>query len=73
MGPWELPQMTVFFRYPMQKRVETYIRLVDLSRLIRGMIHHAQEYFVPKRRNRELQQLSEQAIYDRKNTLLRTA
>ena len=56
-----------------QKRVETYLRLADLSRLILGMIHHAQEYLVPKGRNRELQRLAEQAIYDRKNTLLRTA
>ncbi|EGW37204.1 hypothetical protein DOT_4743 [Desulfosporosinus sp. OT] len=37
------------------------------------MIRHAQKYFVPKGRNQELQRLSEQAIYDRKNTLLRTA
>ncbi|HVJ49842.1 hypothetical protein [Desulfitobacterium sp.] len=56
-----------------QRRVETYLRLAELSRLILGMIHHAQEYFVPKERNRELRHLAEQAIYDRKNTLLRTA
>ena len=56
-----------------QKRVETYLRLVDLSRLILGMIHHAQEYFVPKGRNQELSRLAEQAIYDREYALLRTA
>jgi len=56
-----------------QKRVETYLRLADISRLILGMIRHAQEYFVPKGRNQELRRLAEQAIYDRKNTLLRTA
>lgn len=44
-----------------QKRAETYL------------IHHAQEYFVSKERDRELRHLAEQAIYDRKNTLLRTA
>ena len=56
-----------------QKRVETYLRLADVSRLILGMIHHAQEHFVPKERNQELRRLAEQAIYDRKYTLLRTA
>src|SRR5665648_254898 len=56
-----------------QKRVETYLRLADISRLILGMIRHAQEYFVPKGRNQELRRLAEQGSYDRKNTLLRTA
>ena len=56
-----------------QKRVEAYLRLADLSRLIVGMIHHAREKFVPKERNLELRRLAEQAIYDRKTVLLRTA
>lgn len=56
-----------------QKRVETYLRLADLSRLILGMIHHAREYFVPKERHQELRRLAEQAIYDRKTVLLRAA
>ncbi|KJS88955.1 MAG: hypothetical protein JL57_09995 [Desulfosporosinus sp. BICA1-9] len=56
-----------------QKRVEIYLRLVDLSRLIMGMIHHAQEYLVPKGRSQELRRLAEEAIYDRKFVLLRTA
>lgn len=56
-----------------QKRVEAYLQLADVSRLILGMIHHAQEHFVPKERNQELRRLAEQAIYDRKYTLLRTA
>ena len=56
-----------------QKRVETYLRLADLSRLILGMIHHAREKFISKGRNQELRRLAEQAIYDRKNTLLSAA
>lgn len=56
-----------------QKRVDTYLRLTDLSRLILGMIHHAREYFVPKERNQELRRLAEQSIYDRKTILLRAA
>ena len=49
----------VFHHKKLQKRVETYLRLVDLSRLILGMIHHTQEYFVLKGRNQELQRLAE--------------
>jgi hypothetical protein len=56
-----------------QERVETYLRLAALTRLLLGMIHHAQEYFVPKEQSRELRRLGEQAIYDREYTLLRTA
>jgi len=55
------------------KRVETYLRLADISRLILGMIHHAREYFVPKERHQELRRLAEQSIYDRKTVLLRAA
>lgn len=56
-----------------QKWVETYLRLADLSRLILGMIHHAREYLIPKGRNQQLRRLAEQAIYQRKNTVLRAA
>ncbi len=56
-----------------QKRAETFLRLTDLSRLILGMIHHARDNFVPKGRYQELRRLAEQAIYDRKSVLLRTA
>lgn len=56
-----------------QKRAEVYLRLADLSRLILGMIHHAQENIVPKERNQELRILAEKAIYERTTTLLRAA
>ena len=56
-----------------QKRVETYLRLADLSRLILGMIHHAREKSVSKERNQALRRIAEQAIYDRKTILLGAA
>ena len=47
-----------------KNRVETYLRLVDTCRLILGMIHHAEENFVPKERHSILRQLAQQAIYE---------
>ena len=56
-----------------QKRAETFLRLIDLSRLILGMIHHARDNFVPKGQYQELRRLADQAIYGRKSILLRAA
>jgi hypothetical protein len=47
------------------KKVEIYLKFVDTFRLIRGMLHHAEEYFVPDGRADLLRRLAEQAIYDR--------
>jgi hypothetical protein len=45
--------------------------MVDIFRLIKGMLNHAEEFFVPKGRSALLRKLAEQAIYDR--TILKTA
>jgi hypothetical protein len=37
-----------------KKRIKTYLRLADTCRLILGMVHHAEEYLVPKERHRLL-------------------
>ena len=47
------------------ERVEIYLRLSDISRLIMGMLHHAEKHFVPQGRATLLRRLAEQAIYDR--------
>ena len=47
------------------KRVEIYLKLADIFRLVRGMLNHAEEFFVPKGRAALLRRLAEQAIYDR--------
>ncbi len=47
------------------KRVETYLKMADIFRLVKGMLHHAEEYFVSKGRSALLRRLAEQAIYDR--------
>ena len=47
------------------KRVEIYLKLADVFRLIRGMLHHAEAYFVPQGRSALLRRLAEQSIYDR--------
>lgn len=47
------------------KRVEIFLKLADISRLITGMLHHAEEYFVPQGRAALLRKLAEEAIYDR--------
>jgi len=47
------------------KKVEIYLKLVDAFRLMTGMLHHAEEYFVPDGRADLLRELAEQAIYDR--------
>jgi hypothetical protein len=47
------------------KKVEIYLKLSDVFRLIIGMLHHAEEYFVPQGRSALLRRLAEQAIYDR--------
>lgn len=36
-----------------------------IFRLIKGMLHHVEEFFVPKGRSALLRRLAEQAIYDR--------
>lgn len=47
------------------KRVETFLKLSDIFRLMIGMLHHAEKYFVPEGRSALLRRLAEQAIYDR--------
>ena len=47
------------------ERVTLYLKLFDVFRLIQGMLHHAEEYLVPKGRSVLLRRLAEQAIYDR--------
>ena len=47
------------------KQVEVYLKLADISRLMKGMLHHAQEFFVPQGRSALLRKLAEQSIYDR--------
>jgi len=47
------------------KRVSVYLKMADIFRLIKGMLHHAEEFFVPQGRGELLRQLAEQAIYDR--------
>jgi len=47
------------------KKVEIYLKLVDVFRLVIGMLHHAEKYFVPDGRADLLRKLAEQAIYDR--------
>lgn len=39
--------------------------MVDIFRLVNGMLQHAEEYFVPKGRSALLRKLAEQAIYNR--------
>lgn len=56
-----------------QKRAEVYLQLADLSRLIQGMIHHAQKRIMLKERNQELRKLAEQAIFERKSTFFNAA
>ena len=41
------------------------LKMSDVFRLIKGMLHHAEEYFVPVGRSMLLRRLAEQAIYDR--------
>jgi hypothetical protein len=47
-----------------EKRVNTYLRLSDTCRLILGMIHHAEEKYVPKERHNLLRNLAQQTIYE---------
>ena len=47
------------------KKVEVYLKLFDIFRLIKGMLNHANEFFVPKGRSELLRRLAEQSIYSR--------
>jgi hypothetical protein len=53
------------------KRAEIFLKMADIFRLVKGMLNHAEEYFVPKGRADLLRKLAEQAIYDR--IILKTA
>ena len=53
------------------KRVNIYLKMADIFRLVKGMLHHAEEFFVPEGRGALLRELAEQAIYDR--VILKTA
>jgi hypothetical protein len=45
-------------------RVETYLKLADICRLIMGMVHHSRQKHVKKERHELLEQLAQQEIYD---------
>jgi hypothetical protein len=47
------------------KRVEIYLKMADIFRLVKGMLQHAEKCFVPEGRADLLRRLAEQAIYDR--------
>ena len=46
------------------KRVETYLKLADICRLIAGMRKHCHEKYVPEERTMLLRQMAEQELYD---------
>jgi len=47
------------------KRAEIFLKMADIFRLVKGMLQHAEEFFVPTGRATLLRKLAEQAIYDR--------
>jgi hypothetical protein len=47
-----------------RSRVETYLRLADLFRLILGMVHHSIEHFISKDQKKQINNFAKQAICD---------
>jgi len=51
------------------KRVEIYLKLADICRLIEGMRKHCHKKYVPKERTARLRQMAEKEMYGYSNTI----